>query len=77
MRLNSGEGNDASLAGRTSRNTARIAHSAANIAICRIFLWLVLLGVIDPQGRVTDHHDKCRPGSTAWKGAVLRGFFSP
>jgi hypothetical protein len=74
MLLNSGEGNDASLAGRTSRNTA---HSAASIAIGRIFLWLVLLGVIDREGSVTDRQDNCRPGSTAWKGADLRGYFSP
>ncbi len=46
---------------KTLQNTACIARSAANIAICRIFLRLVLLWVIDSQGMVTDRHDKYRP----------------
>ena len=46
---------------RIVQSTARIARSAANIAICRIFLRSVLLWVIDRQGMVTDRHDKYRP----------------
>ena len=38
MRLNRGEGNGASLAGRTSRNTDRIARIIDNMVICRIFV---------------------------------------
>ena len=44
-----------------------IARSAANIAICRIFLRSVLLWVIDRQGMVTDRHDKYRPRIDDWK----------
>jgi hypothetical protein len=61
MRLNRGEGNGVRLARGTSLNTDRIARSAANIAICRIFLRLVLLWVIDRQGMATDRYDKYRP----------------
>jgi|SRR5215211_88487 hypothetical protein len=37
MRLNSGEGNGPSLAGRTSQSTARIDRTAMNVVICRTF----------------------------------------
>jgi hypothetical protein len=43
MRLNSGEGNGASLAGRTSQSTARIARTIGVVLICRTFLRSVLL----------------------------------
>ena len=46
MRLNCGEGNGASLAGRTSRNTARITRTVRNVAFCRTLLRSVLLLVI-------------------------------
>jgi hypothetical protein len=37
MRLNRGEGNGVSLAGRTSQNTARIARIIVNMGFCRTF----------------------------------------
>jgi hypothetical protein len=43
MRLNSGEGNGDSLAGRTSQSTARIARTIGNVAFCRIFMRSVWL----------------------------------
>ena len=46
---------------RIVQSTARIARTVVNVAICRIFLRLVLLWVIDRQGMVTDRHDKYRP----------------
>jgi len=49
MRLNCGEGNGASLAGRTSRNTARIARTVFNVAVRRAFLRAILLLVIDSR----------------------------
>ncbi len=45
MRLNSGEGNGASLAGRTSRNTARIDRTAHNVKFCRTFVWMIAVRV--------------------------------
>jgi len=56
MRLNCGEGNDVCLAGRTSRNAARIARDIGNGAVCRAFLRSVLLWMIDPQRMITDRH---------------------
>jgi hypothetical protein len=38
MRLASGEDNGVRLAGAPSHNTARIAHIAMNVVICRTFL---------------------------------------
>lgn len=61
MRLACGEDNGVRLAGRTSQDTDRIARIAANIAICRIFLQLVLVWAIDRQRKVTDRHDEYRP----------------
>jgi hypothetical protein len=60
MRLNSGEGIGASLAGRTSQSTARIARTVLNVAVCRTFVRAVLLWVIDPQRMVTDRSRKYR-----------------
>ena len=42
MRLNGEEGNDTSLAGRTSRNTARIDRTARKVLISRGFVRAVL-----------------------------------
>jgi hypothetical protein len=43
---------------KTWQSTARIDRTAMNAAICRALLRSVLLGVIDPQRRVTDRHGK-------------------
>ena len=61
MRLNSGEGKGASLAGRTSRNTARIDRTARKVLISRYFLREVLSQGIDRQWIVTERHGKYRP----------------
>jgi hypothetical protein len=61
MRLNSGEGNGASLAGRTSQNTDRIARIIINMVICRTFGRPVLSRGIDRQWTITDRHDRYRP----------------
>jgi len=50
MRLNCGEGNGVSLAGRTSQSTDRIARTAGDVAFSKAFLRAVLLLVID-RGR--------------------------
>ncbi len=42
MRLNCREGNDASLAERTSRITARIARTVFNVVVCTTFVRSVL-----------------------------------
>jgi hypothetical protein len=47
MRLNGEEGNDASLAGRTSQNTARIARIPIDTSVCRYFLRSILHYAID------------------------------
>jgi hypothetical protein len=55
MRLNSGEGNDPNLAGRTSQSTDRIARTARSVEICRYFLRAVLTllpPVVDSTARV-------------------------
>jgi len=54
MRLNCGEGNGVSLAGRTSQSTDRIARIIVNMGICRAFLRSVLPCVIDGHGMDTD-----------------------
>jgi hypothetical protein len=46
---------------KTWQNTARIARTTVNVAICRTFLRSVLLWVIDRQGMVTDRSRKYRP----------------
>jgi hypothetical protein len=61
MRLNCGDDNGASLAGRTPRSTARIDRTAHNVAFCRIFSQAVLLLVIVCGGGFTDRHDKYCP----------------
>ena len=38
------------------QNSARIARTVFNVAVCRTFLRSVLLWVIDPQRMVTDRH---------------------
>src|SRR5215208_6330640 len=58
MRLNSGEGNGASLAGRTSRNTAR---TVRKVLISRYFLRAVISQGIDRQWIVTERHGTYRP----------------
>jgi hypothetical protein len=60
VRLNRGEGHGASLAERTSQNTARIVRTVVNVSICRTFLRSVLLLVIDRQGMDTDRSHKYR-----------------
>jgi hypothetical protein len=49
MRLNCGEGNGASLAGRTSRNTARTARIIDNMVICRTF-WRSVFFITTTRG---------------------------
>jgi hypothetical protein len=61
MRLNSGEGNGASLAGRTTRNTARIGRTVRKVLISRYFLRTILPQGIDRQWIVTERHGKYRP----------------
>jgi hypothetical protein len=59
-----GSGPDGAPLSQASRNTVRTARSGANIGtceICRIFLRLVLLWVIDRQEMVTDRAHKYRP----------------
>ena len=58
MRLDSGEGNGASLAGRTSRNTAR---TVRKVLISRYFLRAVISQGIDRQWIVTERHGTYRP----------------
>jgi hypothetical protein len=41
MRLNCGEGNGVSLAGRTSQSTARIARTTGIAAVCRTFMRMI------------------------------------
>jgi hypothetical protein len=64
MRLNCGEGNGASLAGRTSQSTARIARTAINVVICGYFVRSIMLCFTDRQWTVTDRRLKYRPRST-------------
>jgi hypothetical protein len=61
MRLNCGEGNGVSLAGRTPRSTARIARTLINAPVCRTFLRSVLMWVIGRHGMITDRSQKHRP----------------
>jgi len=46
MRLNCGEGNGASLPGRTSQSTARVTRIDMNVVICRTFVRSVLCPAI-------------------------------
>jgi hypothetical protein len=61
MRLTCVEGNGASLAGRTSQSTARIARTLINAPVCRTFLRSVLMWVIGRHGMITDRSHKYRP----------------
>jgi hypothetical protein len=54
MRLNSGEGNGASLAGRTSQSIARIDRVLNNMVICRIFVRSVLTVISTRAGGSID-----------------------
>jgi hypothetical protein len=49
---------------RIVQSTARIDRIMINAPICRTFLRAVLLWVLDPQGMVTDRHDKYRLRTT-------------
>jgi hypothetical protein len=53
MRLNCGESNSASLSGRTSRNTARIARTIDNVVVCRGFVRSILRAQYRP---LMDHY---------------------
>jgi hypothetical protein len=53
MRLNCGEVNGASLAGRTSQNTARMARTVFNVAVCRTFLRSALTVIITRVGTLS------------------------
>jgi hypothetical protein len=84
MRLNGGEGNGVSLAGRTSQSISRIDRTVVNLAICRTFSRAVLLLVIARQGMVTDRQGPLPTSlestvhlSTARKFAVERLFYGP
>jgi predicted enzyme related to lactoylglutathione lyase len=66
MRLNCGEGNGASLAGRTPQNTARIARTARNVAFSRTLLRSILniahrpLSKVPPADRPSGNEPFCR-----------------
>jgi hypothetical protein len=60
MRLSCGEVNGASLAGRTSQDTDRMARTVFNVSICRTFVRSVLLQAIDRHGMDTDRSQKYR-----------------
>src|SRR5215204_5488500 len=77
MRLNCGERNDASLAGRTLRNTARAARTLFNMSICRTFWRSALVWAIDRQRMVTDCHDEYRPRIDRLEMSCSAGLFLP
>jgi hypothetical protein len=56
---------------RIVQSTVRIARIMINAPICRTFLRLVLLWVIDRQGMVTDRHDKYRPRTNVCFAGLL------
>jgi hypothetical protein len=77
MRLNSGEGDGASLAGRTSRNTAR---TVRKVLISRYFLRALISQGIDRQWIVTERHGTYRPRIARlgmWSFAVLSSSTRP
>ena len=65
MRLTCVEGNGASLAGRTSQSTARIACTIGVVLICRTFLRSVLFPLSNANGRVSTAPICTVRGSTA------------
>ena len=77
MRLNGEEGNDTSLAGRTSRNTARIDRTARKVLISRGFVRAVLSWGIDRQWTVTERLGKYRLRIARIKFRCFAGLFLP
>jgi hypothetical protein len=72
MRLYCGEGNDASLAGRTSQDTDRITRTVFNVAVCRTFVRSVSTVIITRIGgsitrisHIATADRTCRIGSLA------------
>jgi hypothetical protein len=76
MRLNCGEGNGVSLAGRTSQSIARIARITVNVAICRTFLRAVLYPAIARSRLVIVRPDHLPPAYRLHRNMAICRYFS-